>query len=109
MAKQKTIAEIGQELWELLRAYALQETVNPLKKLGGYLAWGVGGMILVTLGIFFLGLGLLRTLQTKTGSTFGGSWSWVPYFVVALVLSATIAFAVRRILRAQQAEHRKIS
>lgn len=107
MAKQKTVAEIGQELLELLRAYALQETVEPLKKLGAYLGWGAGGSVLMSLGVFFLGLGFLRVLQTQTGDTFDDAWSWAPYLIVAAVLSIVIALAVRRIVRYQHREHRK--
>jgi ABC-type transport system involved in cytochrome c biogenesis permease subunit len=107
VAREKTVAEIAQELWELLRAYAIQETVDPLKKLGGYLAWGAGGSLLFSIGGFFLSLGLLRLLQTQTGDTFGGDWSWVPYLIVGVVLTIFIVLSVRRITRAQQREHRK--
>ena len=107
MAKQKTVAEIVQELWDLLRSYALQETVDPLKKLGVYVAWGAGGSLLMTLGTFFLSMSLLRALQTETGDTFVGEFSWVPYFIVALALGGVIALAVRRIVRYQNREHRK--
>ena len=56
MAKQKTISEIAAELFELLKAYASQETIGPIKTLGGYLGWGAGGSLLMSLGLFFLGL-----------------------------------------------------
>jgi hypothetical protein len=107
VAKQKTVADIAQELWELLRAYAVQETLDPLKKLGAYVAWGAGGSAIMSLGAFFLALSALRALQTETGDTFVGEFSWVPYFIVALVLCGVIAFAVRRIVRYQHREHRK--
>jgi FtsH-binding integral membrane protein len=107
VAKQKSVSEIAQELWELLRAYALQETVDPLKKLGAYVAWGAGGSALMSLGAFFLSMSLLRALQTETGDTFVGEYSWVPYFIVALVLCGVTAIAVRRIVRYQDREHRK--
>ena len=107
MAKQKSVAETAQELWELLRSYAVQETLDPLKKLGVYVAWGAGGSLLLALGGFFLSLSALRALQTETGDTFVGEFSWVPYFIVAIALCIVIAFAVRRILRGQHREHRK--
>ena len=107
MAKQKSVAETAQELWELLRSYAVQETLDPLKKLGVYVAWGAGGSLLLALGGFFLSLSALRALQTETGDTFVGEFSWAPYFIVALALCIVIAFAVRRILRGQHREHRK--
>jgi hypothetical protein len=107
VAKQKSVADIVQELWELLRSYATQETVDPLKKLGVYLAWGAGGSLIMALGGFFLAMSALRALQTETGDTFVGEFSWVPYFIVAVGLCGAIALAVRRILRHQQREHRK--
>ena len=110
MAKpqQKTIAETVQDLWVLLKAYAAQETVDPLKQLGRYLAWGVGGSALMALGLFFLAMSLLRVLQTQTGSTFTGGWSWVPYLITAVALTVIIALAVRRIVRYREREHVRI-
>ena len=107
VAKQKSVSEIVQELWELLRSYATQETIEPLKKLGIYVAWGAGGSLLMTLGGFFLAMSALRALQTETGDTFVGEFSWVPYFIVAILLCGAIALAVRRIVRYQNREHRK--
>ena len=107
VAKPKSVSEIVQELWELLRSYATQETIEPLKKLGTYVAWGAGGSLLMTLGGFFLAMSALRALQTETGDTFVGEFSWGPYFIVALLLCGAIALAVRRILRYQHREHRK--
>jgi hypothetical protein len=109
VAKQKTISEIAAELFELLKAYASQETIGPLKTLGAYVGWGAGGSLLFALGLFFLGLSGLRALQTETGGTFDGFWSWVPYAIVAVVLVLVIVLAVRRIIKAQSEEHRKVA
>jgi hypothetical protein len=109
VAKQKTINEIAVELFELLKAYASQETIGPIKTLGGYVAWGAGGSLLMSLGLFFLGLSLLRVLQTETSGVFDGGWSWAPYFIVAVVLVLVILVAVRRIIKAQGQEHGKIA
>jgi hypothetical protein len=105
VAKQKTVSEIAAELFELLKAYASQETIGPIKTLGAYLGWGAGGSLLMALGLFFLGLSLLRVLQTETNGVFDGAWSWAPYFIVAVVLAIVIFLAVRRIMRAQSKEH----
>jgi hypothetical protein len=45
----------------------------------------------------FLGLSGLRALQTETGSTFTGDWSWVPYviMVVTLLLGGTLVWLLR--------------
>ena len=49
MASSKSISEIAQDLWDLLVAYARQETIDPLRNIGRYLAFGLGGMIVITL------------------------------------------------------------
>ena len=97
MASSKSISEIVQDLWDLLVAYARQETIDPLRNIGRYLAFGVGGMLVITLGVFLLGLSGLRALQTQTGDVFVGFWSWVPYVIVAVVLGGLVAVAISRI------------
>jgi FtsH-binding integral membrane protein len=103
----KTISETVQDLWELLKAYAAQETIDPLRSLGHYLAWGASGSLLMALGLFFLGMSMLRALQTETGSIFTGTWSFVPYLITALALGLVIALAVNRIIRYREREHRR--
>lgn len=79
------------DVWTLSVDYAKQEIRDPLKGLGSYLAWGAAGMLLIGMGCVLLALGALRALQTETGSTFTGSWSWAPYAIVlvgALVVLA---------------------
>jgi hypothetical protein len=93
----KSVTDILQELLDLLKAYAQQETVDPLKALGTYLAWGALGSILIAAGVFFVALSALRALQTETGSTFSGNWSWAPYLIVAVGLMAVIGLAAWRI------------
>ncbi len=101
----KSVTEIAQELFDLLKAYAQQETVDPLKALGTYLAWGASGALLLAGGIFFVALSALRALQTETGGTFDGNWSWAPYLIVALGLAGVIGLAVWRITHGGR-EHR---
>ena len=93
----KSLSEIVQDLWDLLVAYARQETIDPLRNIGRYLAFGVGGMVVITLGVFLLGLSALRALQTQTGDVFAGFWSWVPYLILALVFGGLVALAISRI------------
>jgi len=85
------------EIWELIVAYTKQETVDPLSKIGVYLAWGVAGALFLGFGFVFLTMSVLRALQTETGTTFTGNWSWVPYFivVVGLVLVASLFWWAR--------------
>jgi hypothetical protein len=99
-ARPKPIQETLRELWELLKAYAVQETVGPLKDLGRYLGYGLGGMALSAAGFVFLGLAGLRAIQSQT-DLFEGPWSWVPYLIVLAVLALVAAVAVSRIPKGQ--------
>jgi len=92
------------ELKDLIVAYLKQETVVPLKQLGRYLAFGVAGSLLMGTGVILWSLGLLRLLQTQTGSTFEGDWSWVPYLIVfaVLVIGAAIVWTLRKSYRVQK-------
>ena len=83
----KSLPVLVSELWELIREYVKQETLEPLKGLARYIGFGVAGAFLVGLGLVELTVGLLRALQTQTGTHFRGNWSWAPY---ALTLVATL-------------------
>jgi hypothetical protein len=89
--------ETVRELRELVVAYAKQETVEPIKGLGRYVAFGLAGAALLGMGVVFLAIGALRALQDETGSTFTGAWSWVPYLIVVVgsAILAVIAWAAR--------------
>jgi hypothetical protein len=98
----KPIPEIASELWALTRDYAKQETIDPLKGVGRYLTFGVPGALLIGFGLVLLMLSGLRALQTQTGSTFHGSLSWIPYFIVLVVAAGLVALAVARITKAKR-------
>ena len=94
----KSIPQVATELWELSVAYAKQETVDPLKGLGRFLGYGVGGAILFGLGSVLLLLALLRALQTETDSTFTGSLSWIPYLIVVITALLLVGLLVWRVV-----------
>lgn len=71
--------EVISDLWILVRDYAKQETVDPIKMLGGFLAWGLAGSLALCLGLGFGALAIIRALQTGTGDHLTGSLTWVPY------------------------------
>jgi len=78
--------EGAQEVQQLLVSYAKQETVEPLKTLGRYFGFGIGGSLLIALGTFFVGLGVLRVTQTVERFA-GSSWaSTLPYVITLVVL-----------------------
>ncbi len=84
---EKSTKQVVAELWELLVAYLRQETVVPIQRLGRYVAFGALGSFLLGLGVVFLTLAALRALQTETGTTFTGNWTWAPYGIVVVVLA----------------------
>lgn len=98
-SESKSMPEVASELWGLTRDYARQETIDPLKGVGRYLAYGGIGALLGSIGVILLMLAGLRALQTETGTTFQGNWSWAPYFIVLVVAGAIAAYAFARISR----------
>jgi uncharacterized integral membrane protein len=97
LPENKSVPQIASELWTLTKDYARQETVEPLKGIGRYLAYGFAGVVIGSVGVIMLLLAMLRALQTETGSTFHGSWSWAPYALVLLAASLLGALAASRI------------
>src|SRR5579875_220943 len=79
------------ELAGLVIAYAKQETVEPLKGLLRFVAWGTAGALLL--------LTAVRVVQTETGRHLHGDLTWVPYFAGVLVAAAGVAWAASRIVR----------
>lgn len=98
----KPIGEVVSELVDLTKAYAKQETVDPLKGVGRYLAYGSAGAVLLGIGVILLMLAALRALQTETGTTFTGNWSWAPYMIVLVAAVVVIGLALSRIQAKKQ-------
>ncbi len=92
------------ELLELLRRYLVQETIEPLKKVGKALAIGSASAMLLGIGLVLLLVALLRVLQTETGTVFTGEWSWVPYFLTVIAGTVSLAIAGALLLRARRGE-----
>jgi len=84
------------DLRELLIAYFKQETIDPLKGLARYVGFGLLGATLIGTGVCFLAIGGLRALQTETGTTFRGNWSWAPYGITIAGLLIIAGLALTR-------------
>jgi hypothetical protein len=82
---------------QLILDYVKQETIGPLKGLGRFLGFGIGGAIAIATGTMLLLLGLLRVLQTETGTTFAGDYSWAPYLLTAAAAILVAGLAAWRI------------
>ncbi len=66
------------EIFDLVKDYAKQETLDPLKGIGKWLAFGAAGSVLLAIGLIELALAMLRALQTETGTALTGNLSWIP-------------------------------
>ena len=90
----KSITEVVTELKELTISYAKQETVDPLRGLGRYVGFGIGGSFVLAIGLGMCGLALLRFLQTETGTWFTGNLNWLPYVITFVALMCVIVVAI---------------
>jgi hypothetical protein len=81
----------------LVRDYAKQETLGPLKGAGRWLAYGTAGALVLGIGLALVLLGLLRLIQTEWDRAASGSLSWLAYLVVLIVCVVAIVITVSRI------------
>lgn len=99
----KTPAEQAQEVFDLVKAYTIQETATPLQGLGQYLKFGVPGAVCLGIGFFFLALAGLRGLQefeVFNGGDDGFGWFvWAPYLIVFAVAAMVLGFLATRITK----------
>ena len=93
--------ESAQEAQQMLVAYAKQETIDPLKDLGRYLAWGLVGSVSIFLGVLFLALGLLRGLQ-RLDAFDDGIWTVFPYLITVAALAVVMGLIVGLYSRAKK-------
>ena len=87
----------GDDAFQLTVDYLKQETIEPLRGLGRFLYMGIAGSFFLAFGILLVLIGVLRLLQTETGTALKGDWSWVPYAVVIVLGLMVIGVAVWRI------------
>lgn len=84
---------------ESVKAYAKQETIEPLKGAGRWLAVGTVAAFSLGLSLVFGALGVLRLSQDLGGTTLDGSWSFVHYFITLIVAGIFVAISFSRISR----------
>ena len=87
------------EVVDLVKTYARQETLGPLKGAGTWLAKGVAGAALLGLGAVIFLLGVLRLVQFEFDRLARGSLSWLAYAVVLVVAGILIGLSLRLIKR----------
>ena len=93
--KDKGIPGEAQDLLQLVVAYAKQETIDPARNLLNFVKFGFAGALLGSMGAVLLLLGLLRLLQSETGSTFDGKLTFVPYLIVLFVSALIVVGAMK--------------
>ena len=85
---------------ELVKTYARQETLGPLRGAGRWIAFGLAGSLMLGAAASLLVLGVLRLVQTEFGPTFAGRWmSLLPYLFALVICIAVIALAASRIAK----------
>lgn len=86
------------ELKEIVVSYAKQETLDPLKDIGRYVAWAVGGALLLGVGVVFVSIALVRLLQTEGPNWLHKrGWSTVyPYLIVLVLLAVGAVLTLRQ-------------
>ncbi len=85
------------ELIDYLRSYVMQETVDPLRGVGRWLAYGAIGAFCLGLGLVIVLLGVLRLIQEEWHRSASGSWSWVAYLVTLLIAVGLLVLTLMRI------------
>jgi hypothetical protein len=85
---------------DLVKDYARQETLGPIKGAGRWLAAGAAGAVLLGTGCVFIVLGVLRMVQNEYGRSFRGSWvTMLPYvfaFVASLLVIGVAAWRISK-------------
>jgi hypothetical protein len=85
------------ELKTMVTDYAIQQTLDPLKNLGQWVAFGVAGGMMLIIGFFLTGLGVLRLFQKADWTD--GNWSFAPYmilFALLMVVAGMCFYAMTR-------------
>ena len=85
------------ELIEFVRAYVKQETIDPLRGVGRWIAFGAAGAFCIGLGLVIVLLGVLRLIEEEWDRSSTGSLSWLPYLITLLVAVAILALTILRI------------
>ncbi|MEN9793159.1 MAG: hypothetical protein RL330_1237 [Actinomycetota bacterium] len=87
------------DLVDGVKAYALQETVGPVRGAGRWVAVGTLGALALGMAVVFFALAVLRMVQDLGGASLDGGWSFVPYLLTLIVLAAVTAVTFSRVSR----------
>jgi hypothetical protein len=90
---QKRAGQSVNEIVGMVKTYAKQETVDPLRNAGRFLAWGIAGAVCLGLGTILLLTAILRAMQYWMH----GAMSWAPYLITLAVGAVVVGLAAWRI------------
>lgn len=82
-----------------VKAYAIQETVGPVRGAARWVAVGSVAALALGLAVVFFTLAVLRMVQDLGGSALGGSLSFVPYLATLAVLAVVTRIVLSRVSR----------
>ena len=94
--------ESATEVWTLVRDYAKQETLDPVKGLLNFAKWGLVGSLLVGIGVVELLVAVLRMAQVETDDWLDGRLSPVPY-IITLVVTGIVLLLTKRAMTSRKA------
>ncbi len=77
--------------------YIKEETLQPVKDMGRFAAFGAAGSLFVGFGTVLMLLGALRYLQWQF-PVLDGSLSWIPYLIIVLLAALVVAVTAWRIV-----------
>ena len=95
------------QMVQLVKDYARQETLGPLKGAGRWIGLGLVGSLLIGIGTAFLVLGTLRLVQTEWPGTFQGRWANLLPYLVGLCFCLIVAFLAARRINKQPLQKEK--
>ena len=93
MAQMQDIPKLISEFVELAKAYLLQETVEPAKKLGHFAGYSIGAAAIWASALVLLSVAGLRALIDVLPS--GAYWESLGYILFTLLLIGFIALLVK--------------
>ena len=89
---------------DTVKAYARQETIEPLKGAARWVAVGSLGALSLGLALIYVSMAVLRLSQDLGGTVLDGSWSFVHYFITLVILSVLVGITFSRISQSSLAK-----
>lgn len=103
----KPVAELVEELRDLVTAYVKQETVEPAKRLGRNFGLSLGAGLLMGTGFILLVLAVIRFSQVELFEPVPDSWESVyPYLIGLGTAIAVVVFSLMMVRKPAKGPNR---